>query len=61
MNGGLARRALGLLLLIGFAAPAWAADLVTLSPQTWERYVPHGKEVDAIYGDFVLVNDRLVS
>ena len=61
MNGGLARRALGLLLLIGCAAPAWAADLVTLSPQTWERYVPHGKEVDAIYGDFVLVNDRLVS
>ena len=28
-----------------------AADLVRLSPQTWDEFVPHGKEVDAIYGD----------
>ena len=40
---------------------AGAADLVSLSPQTWDRYVPDGKEVDAIHGDFALANDQLVA
>jgi hypothetical protein len=38
-----------------------AADLVALSPQTWAAYAPAGKEADAIYGDFALVNDQLVA
>jgi hypothetical protein len=42
-------------------ATAQAADLVALSPQTWDRYVPQGKEVDAIYGDFTLANDQLIA
>ena len=40
---------------------ARAVDLVTLAPQTWDRYIPHGKEVDGIYGDFALTNDKLVA
>ena len=55
------RRVLALVLLASLAAPTRAADLVALSPQTWDRYAPHGKEVDAIYGDFALVNDHLVA
>lgn len=50
-----------LTLLTALALPARAADLVALSPQTWDRYVPLGKEVDAIYGDFVLSNDQLIA
>ena len=43
------------------AETARAADLVSLSPQNWERYVPDGKEVDAIHGDFALANDQIVA
>ena len=43
------------------AAPAPAADLVALSPQTLDRYLPAGKEVDGIYGDFVLANDQIIA
>lgn len=39
---------------------ARAAELFTLSPETWEAAAPQGKEVDAIYGDYVLRSDRLV-
>ena len=42
-------------------APARAADLVVLTPQTWDEFVPQGKEVDAIYGDIVLRNDKIVA
>jgi hypothetical protein len=35
---------------------ARSADLVALSPQTWERYASEGKEADAIYGDFAMSN-----
>ncbi len=55
------RTFLPLLLLVVCTAPVRAADLVALSPQTWHEYVPQGKEVDAIYGDFVLRNDQLVA
>lgn len=41
--------------------PVRGAELVALSPSTWDRYVPRGKEVDAILGDFVLANDELVA
>jgi hypothetical protein len=50
-----------LVFLAGFGTPALAADLVALSPQTWDRYNPRGKEVDAIYGDFALANDQLIA
>lgn len=43
------RRLLIALLLLGIDAPARAADLVALTPQTYERFIPQGKEVDGIY------------
>jgi hypothetical protein len=61
MRGVIPRRLTTLCLLGVLAAPASAADLVALSPQTWERYIPHGKEVDGIYGDFAMVNDQIVA
>ena len=57
----LSRRLLLLALWTVMTGPARAADLVALSPQTWDRYIPEGKEVDGIYGDFVLTNDQLVA
>ena len=39
---------------------ALGGEIVRLSPETWDR-VPGGKEVDAIYGDWVLRNDRVVA
>lgn len=38
-----------------------AAELVTLSPENYEEYCPRGKEVEAIFGDYVLRNDRIVA
>jgi hypothetical protein len=38
-----------------------AAELVVLDANNWDQYVPEGKEVDAIYGDFVLRNDKVVA
>src|SRR5262245_5725920 len=61
MSRSVAQRLLALVLLAGLATPARAADLVALSPQTWERYIPQGKEVDGIYGDFALANDQLIA
>ncbi len=61
MPGALARRVLVLVLLAALAPPARATDLVALSPQTWDRYNPQGKEVDGIYGDFAMVNDQIVA
>lgn len=40
---------------------ASAAELARLSPQTWQEFAPAGKEVDCIYGDYVLRNDRIVA
>ncbi|QDU39468.1 hypothetical protein Mal4_38130 [Maioricimonas rarisocia] len=36
-------------------------ELVRLTEENWDQYAPGGKEVDAIYGDLVLRNDRLVA
>src|SRR6516165_3009030 len=55
------RGLLALGLLTALVAPAGAADLVALSPQTWDRYIPEGKEVDGIYGDFAMTNDQLAA
>ncbi len=61
MNASFPHRLIALVLLAALALPARAADLVALSPQTWERYIPVGKEVDGIYGDFALTNDQLIA
>ena len=38
-----------------------AAELARLTADTWDEYAPRGKEVDCIYGDFVLRNDRIIA
>jgi hypothetical protein len=42
-------------------APAKAAEVAILNERNWDALAPRGKEVDAIYGDFVLRNDRVVA
>jgi len=37
------------------------ASAAVLSAENWEDYAPHGKEVDAIYGDAVLANQYLTA
>ena len=61
MSFRVTQRVFALLLLTSFSTIVRAADLVALSPQTWDRYIPQGKEVDGIYGDFALANDQLVA
>ena len=39
---------------------AGAAELVTLSPDNYAEFAPTGKEARAIFGDYVLRNDRIV-
>jgi len=57
------RRTIFLALVAMFfsAAHLAAAELVTLTPQTWDAYAPPGKEADRIYGDLVLRNDKIVA
>jgi hypothetical protein len=55
------KKAAILIVMSAMTSPAWAADLVALSPQTWDRYIPQGKEVDGIYGDFALANDQIIA
>src|SRR5690349_15656255 len=50
---------LGLVLLV--AVDGRGADFAVLSAQTWDAFAPQGKEVDAIYGDYVLRNDQIVA
>ncbi len=47
---------LGLAIII-FAAPA-SGQPEEITPENWKALVPAGKEVDAIYGDFAISNDR---
>jgi hypothetical protein len=61
MSTGKLQKLLTLFVVIAFATAARAADLVALSPQTFDRYIPQGKEVDGIYGDFVLANDQIIA
>jgi hypothetical protein len=49
------------LLLAAVPSLAAAADFTPLREETWEAFAPHGKEVDAIYGDFVLRNKHFVA
>src|SRR5262245_22480185 len=61
MNAAIREKLPALILLATIASSSHAADLVALSPQTWDRYIPQGKEVDGIYGDFALANDQLIA
>ena len=38
-----------------------AAELAVLTPDNWKNLAPDGKEADAIYGDLVLRNNRIVA
>ena len=40
--------------------PISAAERFTLNAHTWDDVMPMGKEADAIYGDIVLRNDRII-
>ena len=53
--------ALCLAILLFAGAITAAAEFAVLTAQTWEAFAPHGKEVDAIYGDYVLRNDKIVA
>lgn len=57
------RSPLILSLAVAFSAASTlaAAELATLGPENWDEYAPQGKEVDCIYGDQVLRNDRIVA
>lgn len=56
----IAARTLALLLLAGCVGPAGAVELVTLSPANYDAFRPRGKEASAIFGDYVLRNERIV-
>lgn len=43
------------------SASAPAAEVAVLNEANWSEFVPRGKEVDAIYGDVVIRNDKLVA
>jgi hypothetical protein len=64
MNHSCLHRLMALLVFILVAIGAndrvTAAELVRLAPETWDKYAPQGKEVDAIYGDYLLRNDKIV-
>ncbi|HLY09599.1 MAG TPA: CehA/McbA family metallohydrolase [Planctomycetota bacterium] len=50
-------------ILLAFAlmvSPAMAGEIVRLTSENW-KLVPGGKEVDAIYGDYLLRNDKVVA
>jgi hypothetical protein len=55
------RKVFSILFIAAFAGAAGAVDLIALQESNWDEYVPKGKEVDAIYGDFVLRNDNIVA
>ncbi|HYE97914.1 MAG TPA: hypothetical protein VEJ18_03340, partial [Planctomycetota bacterium] len=46
-------------LVLLMASTAHAGDVVRLSKDNWSR-APKGKEADAIYGDWLLANDRVL-
>jgi hypothetical protein len=49
-------------LLCGLASfSAKAAEWVTLSPDNFAEFAPPGKEAEAVWGDYVIRNDRVVA
>jgi hypothetical protein len=61
MNRHFVRHALWSIALLHGALAGRAAEFAVLSPDNWDEFVPRGKEVDAIYGDFVLRNELIVA
>ncbi len=53
--------ALSALSMASIALPAHAGEVVRITPDNYDKVVPRGKEVDAIYGDYVLRNDKVVA
>jgi len=49
------------MLVAAMAGPLSGAEIARLDQDNWERLAPRGKEVDCIYGDYVLRNDRVVA
>lgn len=49
------------ILLVLAAQVGSGADIAILQPDNWDDLAPAGKEVDAIYGDYVLRNDKIVA
>lgn len=47
--------------LFDWSSTSCGSDFVKLTAKNWDEFVPKGKEVDAIYGDYVLRNDRIVA
>ena len=47
--------------LISCNSASQAAEALRLSEKNWDDATPEGKEVDAIYGDWVLRNEHLVA
>lgn len=43
------------------SAAAFAAEIAVLQSDNWDDLAPAGKEADAIYGDYVLRNDKIVA
>ncbi|MBM79683.1 MAG: hypothetical protein CMJ78_03695 [Planctomycetaceae bacterium] len=41
--------------------PAGTVEVAKLTVENWDELAPEGKEVDAIYGDYVLRNDHVVA
>ena len=48
-----------IVLVLLLASTAHAGEVVRLSKDNWSR-APKGKEADAIYGDWLLANDRVL-
>ncbi|MBI1373401.1 MAG: hypothetical protein GC159_11785 [Phycisphaera sp.] len=46
---------------VAVVATSHAAEIVRLDESNFDRYVPAGKEVDAIYGDYVLRSDDVIA
>ncbi len=53
--------AIALLFLVALVHPLQATDVLQLTNDNYANLVPSGKEVDAIYGDWILRNDHLVA
>lgn len=49
------------LALLTLVSTVFSADLVQLSAENWDEFAPAGKEVDCIYGDYVLRNENVTA
>lgn len=52
---------MAILLAVTLSGSTRAVEIAVLTPETWDEFAPQGKEVDCIYGDYVLRNKNLVA